>query len=54
MNDFVTNIWHDPSIEGDVILKSEKAFVVPLSDKAIEVLRKQKGKLLNGYLLIKA
>lgn len=31
-------------IEGDDILKSEKAFVVPLSDKAIEILRRQKGK----------
>jgi integrase len=30
-------------IEGDDILKSEKAFVVPLSDKATEILRRQKG-----------
>jgi len=30
-------------IEGDDILKSEKAFVVPLSDKAIEVIKRQVG-----------
>lgn len=30
-------------IEGEDILKSEKAFVVPLSDKAVEVLRRQVG-----------
>lgn len=31
-------------IEGDDILKSEKAFVVPLSDRAVEVIRRQVGK----------
>lgn len=31
-------------IEGDDILKSEKAFVVPLSDKAVEVIKRQSGK----------
>jgi integrase len=31
-------------IEGDDILKSEQAFVVPLSDVAIEVIKRQKGK----------
>lgn len=31
-------------IEGDDILKSEKAFVVPLSDKAVEIIRRQIGK----------
>mgnify|MGYP005750934893 CR=1 FL=1 len=31
-------------IEGDDILKSEKAFVVPLSDKAVEVIKNQVGK----------
>lgn len=30
-------------IEGDDILKSEKAFVVPLSDKAVEVIKRQIG-----------
>ncbi|MCU7836620.1 MAG: site-specific integrase [gamma proteobacterium symbiont of Taylorina sp.] len=31
-------------IEGDDILKSEKAFVVPLSDTAIDVIKRQIGK----------
>jgi integrase len=45
-------------IEGKDILKSDKAFVVPLSDKAIEILQAQKGKHLErvftyGYRPIK-
>lgn len=31
-------------IEGEDILKSEKAFVVPLSDRAVEVIKRQVGK----------
>ncbi|WP_373020988.1 tyrosine-type recombinase/integrase [Thiomicrorhabdus sp.] len=31
-------------IEGDDILKSDKAFVVPLSDMAVEIIRRQVGK----------
>ncbi|MBE0471196.1 MAG: site-specific integrase [Methyloprofundus sp.] len=31
-------------IEGEDVLKGEKAFVVPLSPRAIEILKKQKGK----------
>lgn len=40
-------------IEGDDILKSEKAFVVPLSDVALDIFIKQRASILNGYLPIK-
>ncbi|WP_425086097.1 tyrosine-type recombinase/integrase [Thiomicrorhabdus marina] len=40
-------------IEGDDILKSEQAFVVPLSEKAVEVLKRQFGKHLERVFTFK-